>query len=176
MIFHISGINPEPWTAPEVSIGRKGGKVYPAVYKTETLRAYQEAIKDSLSDIEDHVIDDGEPFALHFWFWRQLPDYDLGDGRRSRRHIADATNLQKALEDALQGVLFKNDRWCLDVRSTMVEQGHETVPGIVIELEPIAGNPIPNSKISKERTLIVQESQYNPTEDPRADLDVDDLF
>lgn len=175
MILTVHGINPEPWSAPEVSIGRKGGKMFPMVYKSDTLRAYQEAIKDHFSE-EKRIFGDDEPFRMTFWFWRNLPDYEIADGKKSRRHVADATNLQKSLEDALQGIFYKNDRWCLDIRSRIVKQDEDTVPGIVIEIDPIFGNPIPTKGIADARLKIIEDSEIRREVDPRAELDVDDLF
>jgi len=178
VIFTIDGINPEPWTAPEVSIGRKGGKTFPMVYKTETLRAYQEAVKDALSDVEPQpLMDAGSPIRLDFYFWRQLAGYEIGDGKKSRRHLADATNLQKSLEDALQGILFKNDRDVWFVTSTIVEQDPDTDPGIVIRMSGLFGHPIPPDDIATEREKMLNRYAQEPRQvDRRADIDIEDVF
>lgn len=121
-------LNPIPWTV-QVGIGRrKGGGVYPQVYKSDELKTYQEAVKEA---IVTPIILEGE-IDLVFLFWRQMPDYETHQGKRARKHQADATNMQKALEDALQGVLFANDRDVRSVESHIIEQGHDTDPLVVI--------------------------------------------
>ncbi len=37
--YGIAGVNPEPWKAPSVSVGRKGGRMVPRVYKDAGLSA-----------------------------------------------------------------------------------------------------------------------------------------
>ena len=133
--FVISGINPEPWTAPQVSIGRKGGRVFPRFYASEALKSYKKAIAEEIQaqlplDYNPH---DSE-LALTFFFWRHLVPYETPQARTARKHEADATNLQKALEDALQGVLFTNDRNVKHIQSFIMEQGHETSSLIIIEM------------------------------------------
>lgn len=124
----IEGINPEPWTAPEIGRGR--------VFKKETLRTYQNAVKECIeSEFEGCVpaFDKGVRLAEKFYFWRQLDMAEIG-GRNRRRKEADATNMQKALEDALQGVVFPNDRAVIDVQSRIVEVGVDVEPRILIDL------------------------------------------
>jgi Holliday junction resolvase RusA-like endonuclease len=123
-------LNPEPWTAPSISVGRRGGKPFPMVYKNEALRSYQEAVKELLPT---HIWVE-PPIHLEFYFWRQLPDYTTDKDVRARKHHADATNMQKALEDALQGVLFKNDKDVRSIRSWVMDQGKDVDPmvGIII--------------------------------------------
>lgn len=131
----LHGINPEPWTSPDVSVGRRaGGHAYPIVYKSEALRSYQEGIKSLLEGKPTLIFDPGTPITLEFYFWRQLPDYTTDRERRARKHEADATNMQKALEDALQGVLFENDRDVKRIYSEIMEQGHDTEPRIGIRI------------------------------------------
>src|SRR5687768_284355 len=98
-------LNPEPWTAPSVSVGRgKGGKVFPQVYANAQLKAYQEAVRE---EARSQLPDKWEPYEgeilLHFYFWRQMADYESHQAKRVRKHQADVTNMQKATEDALQG-------------------------------------------------------------------------
>jgi hypothetical protein len=70
---------------------------------------------------------------LELYFWRQVNTYD-DDGRRRVGGYADATNLQKATEDALEGRLYANDRQVVQVRSTVVGQGAAVEPRILIGL------------------------------------------
>lgn len=130
----ITGINPEPWMAPDLSTLRRGGKTVPSATKKEALRSYQMAVKESVLDAyPEQPIPAGESVWLRFFFWRQLELEPVGDaGRMRRRHRVDATNLQKSLEDALQGVLYENDRDVLWPNSFIVEQGPDVMPRIMI--------------------------------------------
>lgn len=134
--FFIDGINPEPWTASQGSIGRNRGKLGVQFYKSAGLEAYQQAVKEELLQNytpDERLHGDGEPIDLEFYFWRNLAATDLIE-RKGRRNQADATNMQKALEDALQGVLFPNDRAVRSIRSVIVEQGADVEPAILIVL------------------------------------------
>jgi len=131
--FLIEGVNPEPWTASEGTIGRKGGKLFVMFHKQMQLRVYQEAIFETFKERYPDVIPSSadKKIALEFYFWRELPVYE-GTRGNVRKHQADVTNLQKALEDALQGVLFSNDRDVQVIKSYIVEQEFTTVPKILI--------------------------------------------
>lgn len=126
-------LNPEPWTAPEVSIGRRGGKSFPQVYKKAQLRTYQEAVKEQLEALG--VTPFEGPVYLEFYFWRQLAEGNTGGTRSRRAHQSDATNLQKALEDALQDLLIGNDKNTRKICSTVVEQGPNVEGKVIIRLE-----------------------------------------
>lgn len=150
--WHFLWINPEPWTSPSIAVGRgKGGKPYPQVYKSAGLAAYQQAVAESLAGRNMLIFDPGTPIALEFYFWRRLPDYTTDKDRRARKHVADATNMQKALEDALQGVLFENDRDVKSIRSIIMEQEHDTEPCIGIKISfapdpPDIERPVPDNQ------------------------------
>jgi len=118
--FH--GLNPEPWTPGSFSKVRKRAMVF----KDEKLRTYQLAIKADLEAMDlDGVLEAGVVIHdLRFAFWR-----DTSHGRP-----ADATNLQKATEDALQGLLFADDRWVKSVRSVIVEQAPDVSPAVVVQM------------------------------------------
>jgi Holliday junction resolvase RusA-like endonuclease len=58
------------------------------------------------------MIEHGQPLALRIHV------------TRPRIHTLDATNLQKAIEDACNGIVFYDDRWVVDVHTTL-EQGPE---------------------------------------------------
>ena len=140
-------VNPEPWTSPTSSTGRKGGRVVAFSHKNARLRAYQAMIREEVEAFHDHV-----PFAesvqVEFYFWRALEQYEV-NGKLRRRHAADATNLQKALEDALQGLLFTNDRNVTRIMSQMVEQGPDVEPGIVIKVTSGITTDAPASIVSR---------------------------
>ncbi len=121
--YIIEGINPQPWS---VSIRGKNG----------ALDAYQNAVKEELADYDIEPWPVGVPVKLYFEFWRQLESVVDADRRRHRNQYADATNLQKALEDALQGVLFTNDRYVPDIHTRIKAQGADVEPKIVIRISP----------------------------------------
>lgn len=136
--WFVLNVNPTPWTAPTVSIGRKGGKPYPMVYSSEELKNYKQAVEyeaakeierkyENFAPIEDEI-------ALHFFFYRKVEQLHRGKSTRTGNY-ADATNLQKATEDGLQGTLFVNDSQVVDVRSTIVEQSTEVEnPCVVVRM------------------------------------------
>lgn len=129
--FLIEGINPEPWQAPNMSTGRRNGKVFPMANKNPGLMAYQEAVQEALHYEYPEVELFTGKVELIMFFWRQLPIYQ-GDRGKVRKHEADATNMQKALEDALQGILLDNDRNVVSIQSHIVEQAYDTDAAILI--------------------------------------------
>lgn len=140
--WYVLKLNPEPWRiGPIACVGKRGIRVG----RDQQLAAYQEAIKESLGKckmIEGKV-------RLVIYLWRNRPEYTTALSRRHRKHEADATNMQKALEDALQGVLFRNDRDVVDIRTVVVEQGPDVSECIIIRVRDV-----PNTE---EDTLIHQE-------------------
>ena len=131
-------VNPTPWTAPTVSIGRKKGKPFPMVYSSEELKNYKAAIEDeiekALRDNHPDFVPIEDEIALHFFFYRKVEKLHRGKSTR-RGNYADATNLQKATEDGLQGTLFVNDSQVVDVRSTIAEQSTEVEnPCVVVRM------------------------------------------
>lgn len=124
-VFCITGINPEPWTAPLFT--RTG-----QAYSESQLRAYKEALASTFKMKYPEVEPTEDIYEITFLFWREMADYEIGDGRKSRRNRADATNLQKSTEDALQGILYHNDRDCQIIHSYIVEQGPDVRSAIVV--------------------------------------------
>lgn len=128
-------VNPVPWTAPEASVGRKNGGTFVNFYSSQELKNYKEAIA---AEVEHQLDEDWAPLedeiALEFFFYRRLDSQERATKRRSRSHIADATNMQKAVEDALQGVLFVNDSQVVDVRSVIVRQDEDADPCVAVRL------------------------------------------
>lgn len=137
--YFILHINPEPWAIGEVSRTKHGARISP----NPNLAAFQNAVREELSEAK-MLPDDFR--KLTFYFWRQQARYIDTKDRIRQRNQADATNMQKALEDALQGVLFKNDREVRDVRSVIVDQGpHVKEPGIIIRADRVYESDYANS-------------------------------
>lgn len=136
----VTGINPEPWTAPDISIAHgKGGRPYPQVSKNARLRAFQEALKESIQqaypDLKPYEPD--TRLRVSFIFWRQIDSYTKESGRTASRNVADATNMTKAAEDALQGVLYHNDRHNKWTTGVIADEGPDVQPMILVTIEPL---------------------------------------
>jgi Holliday junction resolvase RusA-like endonuclease len=130
--WYILEINPEQWKIGPLSVGRANGGQFARIGPDHQLQAYQNAVKELLED--DCELVTGK-VKLTLVFWRQMEEYKTARSRTSRRHQADLTNLQKALEDAIQGVLIENDREVQEVHSYIAAQGHFTRPLVVIKVE-----------------------------------------
>lgn len=143
-------VNPEQWTIGPVSSIRRNGKSIPFVAPNEQLLAYQKAVQEEIrSNSSGPIICSKEPCEVRFYFWRRLDKYILPSERAHSRHVADATNLQKGLEDALQGLLFTNDRQVQYISSEIVEQTTETQPGIIIVIRtPYTRHYVPDLDVS----------------------------
>lgn len=146
--YWITGINPEPWVAPEGALGRRNGKIFIQFHKSAGLASYQLAVAEEIILQNGHLPDSplDEDLQVTFWLWRELGQAETT--RKTNRNVADATNMQKALEDALQGVLYKNDKRNHDVRTIIVEQSASTLPNILIEVRSgedrtTPGYPVP---------------------------------
>lgn len=137
MRWFVLDLNPEPWAIGPVGYARRGGKMSAYVGRNQQLDAYKEAVREALGP--GHVLITDSLVELRFYFWRNRADYNTSQARTHRKHEADLTNLQKATEDALQGVLFKNDKDVHDVHSIMVEQGPDVRGRVVIGLRPLSG-------------------------------------
>lgn len=132
--WYIARINPVPWTSPSVSIGRKNGKPYPLVYSAAELKTYKSGLKEELENNYPDIPLIEDEIGIEFFFYRRLDTLDRGKRRSGHGQEADATNLQKSTEDALQGLLFKNDRQVISAHSWIMEQGIEVDPLVVIHL------------------------------------------
>jgi Holliday junction resolvase RusA-like endonuclease len=114
-------VNPQPWAIGPLGTGRRNGKVYPYVGPNQKLVAYQEAVREELEAHNEEIYEG--PIKLDFFFWRNRTGHD---------NIADVTNLIKGTEDALQGVLIKNDRQTVSVSGLIVEQGPDIEGQVLI--------------------------------------------
>ena len=158
-------INPEPWAVGPVGTSRREGKMTAYVGRNQQLDAYKEAVKECLGDLlsEHDALYTGQ-FTLKFYFWRNIAEYTSPQQRTTRKHEADGTNLMKATEDALQGLLFANDK---DVRRStweIVDQGPDVIPGVVIGIEPYVEVDLPETVIQ----LMDSAQQVLPFDDDSA--------
>ena len=126
--YLITDINPEPWAIGNLSVirGRGSGKPIPIVGPNAKLAMFKEALADEMKrQYPDEITMMEGDLRIEFHFWRSS---DHGN-------VADATNLQKATEDALQGVLYENDRSTRHISSHIVEQTPTTRPAIGILID-----------------------------------------
>lgn len=137
-------VNPIPWRVPPFSVGRgKNGGVFPRAGKDAELAAYQEAVREAVADHRDCRMLE-PPYALEFWFSRRLDRHSAASGRKTQQHIADATNLQKSTEDALQGLVIDNDANVETVVSHIVEQGPDALGFVCIQVWSNFASVTPN--------------------------------
>lgn len=133
-------VNPYPWKVPPMSVGRaKGGKLFVRAGRDEGLYTYQQAVKEHLIAQGAEKIEG--PVRLEMYFWRNMAEYTTWQGRRARKNEVDTTNLQKATEDACQGILFDNDKDNIQVYSHRVSQGPDTSSCVVIRAAPATEAP-----------------------------------
>lgn len=162
--FTVRGVNPEPWTSPGVDVGRaKGsGKLYGKLTKDTGLVVYQQAVADELKRCyPDHEPVLG-PVEVGFYVWRQLATYE-GESGKVQRNIVDATNMQKALEDAIEDVLIGNDREVVHPETWVMEQGPQVQPLILIQVVPCVRRPDVARFIDPAPELPMQD--WEPRED-----------
>lgn len=173
--YIIDGVNPEPWTASEGSVGKRNGKAFIHFHKSESLRQYQESVKDIFSTSNPHHVELISNIELVFYFWRQLSVYEsMGEGKSTQQAArADATNMQKALEDALQGILYKNDTDVRSIRSVIVEQERTTEPCILICAGVYTDRDEVNSVTAIRDSLRVPKPE---TSSNIRNFDVEDVF
>lgn len=153
--WFVLDVNPEPWAIGPLGVSRKSGKLIPYVGRNMQLHAYKEAIKEALGT-EPGVWIEGK-VQLRMYFWRQRAEYSTPQARTHRKHEADVTNLQKATEDALQGVLFKNDKDVNDIHSIMVEQGPNVRGKVVIGIKANQEMPVNMALFPAEVSLLINE-------------------
>lgn len=148
VILYIQDINPIPWMAPDISVGRgKGGRAFPTATTPAVMRAYQNAIRECFTEAyPDHVpFPKGTELYTTFMFWRKLDQYYGPSGRAVTAHRADATNCTKSTEDALQkpkkdaagSYLYHNDVDNVWSAGYMIEQGIDVEPAILIAVSTI---------------------------------------
>lgn len=158
MEYYYLDVNPEPWAVGALQLGKRNGKFFPKIGPNQQLKAAQDAIKEAIQSLPatPSLRPSGRFITLRFYFWRQMEEWLTESGRKTSSHIADATNMQKGTEDALQGILFENDRDVRDVQSVIVSQGPDITPGIGVCIEDWFGSDIPE-QIASVRGLVLTQ-------------------
>jgi hypothetical protein len=164
--WFIIPINPEPWAVGPVGVRNTSQGPKGFIGPNTQLVHYQNAIRTHLHVWYPEQKSVDEPCTLLFFFWRRLDRYVTPGDRAHARHVADATNLQKATEDALQPDIISNDRFVQSVASDIVEQSPDTDPGIIIALT--------TPYIAEHRVLIPEEVRlaFNQMRDKENSLDL----
>lgn len=157
----IEGVNPEPWRASEGNIGRKAGKMFVQMHKPGTVRDYQEAFKEEFAARYPDFKPYSHHMAIDLWYWRQMTN------------IADATNLQKSTEDALQGLLYHNDQQVKYISSYIMEQFADTEPAILIRIKPI---PAEHHLLGLDKRAELALPVPDAVSNIRRNVDVDGIF
>lgn len=130
-------INPEPWAIGPVGYARRNGKMSAYVGQNKQLDAYKHAVSEAAREVWGALPPLRGNVSLDFFFWRNRADYTTPAARLHRKHDADVTNMQKATEDGLQGVIFENDRETVEVHSRIVRQGPDVVGKVVVAVRLI---------------------------------------
>lgn len=108
---------------------RKNGRMIPYMGRNQQLHNFKMGVKEELGTDNAFYVGKVE---LCVFFWRQRAEYITPQARSHRKHEADGTNMMKATEDALQGVLFKNDKDTNECHWTIVEQGPDVEGKILL--------------------------------------------
>jgi len=157
----IRGVNPEPWAIGTVNCYGKGrGTISPNL----KMLNYQNAIREELTD----RLDSGGAVAFRSVWALDLYIYYFRSTERGQP--ADVTNLNKSTEDALQGILFENDRVNRRVSGEIIAQGrHVENVGLIIllreyEFDPEFHNALLD-EIVAQPAIAFEGTDYIPPED-----------
>lgn len=165
-LYLIEGVNPEPWTSPAANIMRRGGKLIAHLTSSPLVGAYQAAVASEFRRTYPEVVPypDGTELQVEFYFWRQMAQYE-GDTRINTRNFADATNMQKSTEDALQGVVYGNDRSNVQVSSRIMAAGRHVDPLIVVRVSTDSGPPQWANDTYKQYLERIEDVELPPARD-----------
>lgn len=171
--WFVLDINPEPWAIGDVGVRRNGGKLKGFVGRNQQLWNYQQAVKEAVGT--GHELIRGK-VKLTCIFWRRRDEYRNHQARTHRTGEADATNMLKATEDALQGVLYVNDKDNNEVHSYIIDQDTDTRPRIIICVAPNSDPPdiinqLPDDVLQQMKDLEEPPAAL-PEDDPWADGDI----
>jgi Holliday junction resolvase RusA-like endonuclease len=136
MRYYVLDINPEPWDLGSLGVARRGGKMRATISPNQQLQAYQEAIREAIRELDPEMVSGS--VRLKFFYWRNLATYRT-ESRTVHRKKPDVTNMNKATEDALQGILYENDRDVTDVQGVLVQAGTEVHGAVVVGIEGDTG-------------------------------------
>ena len=130
--WYVLPVNPEPWAIGPVGYARRAGRMTAYVGRNTQLDTYKKTIQEAIES-ESPVMLEGK-LSVTFFFWRHRAEYKTPQAHTHRKHEADVTNLQKSTEDALQSVLYKNDKDNIHVDSYIMAQGPDVIGKVVIRI------------------------------------------
>lgn len=112
------------------------------------LKAYQEEVQDVLREQGAYMMEPS--YRVNFIFHR-TSESETSPRAGARRSRSDATNMQKAIEDALQGVVIENDKDDIDVRSRIIKPDSIiTEPFVIVRVEGKVLDMEPSSELLQE--------------------------
>jgi Holliday junction resolvase RusA-like endonuclease len=139
------------------------------MHSEEQMKNYKDALREAIK--QDGPINFGDiDLELHFIFWRQVANYETLAGNRSHAQVADATNMQKATEDALQGLLFNNDRQVRLVSSWVADQSDTVHPRVCIQIAPFGDPPQRYKEIAAWVEGAVDADRDQQRRDPNSNI------
>lgn len=130
--WYFLDINPEGWAVGPLGVMRKSGKLIPYIGRNQQLHNFKEAVKHEFENRYEKLVPVDEDVELCVYFWQRLDTANSSTGRKSSDKAADLTNMVKAAEDAIQGVLIKNDNKVMAQRNVIVERGPNARGGFAI--------------------------------------------
>lgn len=176
MFYQIRGINAEPWAIGPLGVGRKGRATYPFIGPNQKLQAYQEALRENLQNAD---LVEGE-VEVRLYVWRQIEHLKVSGGRDRKGKSADATNIQKATEDAIQNILIENDRNVRRISTEIVSQSEDTEPRILVHVLPYVKREIHVPAYVQDCSPGWYNSNSNPLQDMQdlaeKHLGIEDVF
>ena len=132
--WYVFDLNPISWRVGPAGVARSGstGKTRAYIGRDAELHNYQQAVKEELNRQGACMLDG--PVVITAYFWRNLSSFQ-GEKKKTRDHQSDGTNMLKALEDACQGILFKNDSGNVTGLWHIIEQGPNVEAKIILSVE-----------------------------------------
>lgn len=135
MKWYVLHLNPVPWKVGPVYAARSKitHKIGGGVGRDQEVRTYQDAVADELRRLYPEKIEG--KVRLILLFWREISTYATDKAAKARNNEADGTNLYKSTEDALQGILFDNDKDNINGSWAIVDQGPGVTGRVIIGIE-----------------------------------------
>lgn len=135
-------INPQGWAVGPLAVKRMNNKLIPFMGRNQELHMFKETVKEELFSRYGALIPVDEDVELCVYAWQRLDEYRSATGRKSKDKFADLTNIVKAAEDAIQGVLIKNDNRVMAQRNVIMDRSPSINGCLVICLRTWEGpNP-----------------------------------
>jgi Holliday junction resolvase RusA-like endonuclease len=172
--WFVLALTAQPWAIGPLGVGFRGKKPYAYIGPNQQLQAYQEALREEL---DGAGVLEGE-VEVQLFIWRQLETAKNFGGRDRKAKTSDATNIQKATEDALQGILIENDRNVRRISTEIVAQDEDTKSCILVcvkPYQPLNPDVIPDPvwaeiEDAQHRPHMVELPWSNPDANPLADI------